>query len=91
MIQNLWIDLDNGVKVAVVTRPSEDFKEKYLTSWQTTTDLIKSSGIAVVFKSNIHQKFAVVDQKSFLVRQHQPAKLWQCRGKHNATRKFEYR
>jgi hypothetical protein len=25
--------------------------------------LIKSSGVAVVLKSNIHQKFAVVDQK----------------------------
>ena len=63
MIQNLRIALNNGVKVAIVTRPSEDFKEKDLTSWQTTTDLIKSSGISVFFKSNIHQKFAVVDQK----------------------------
>jgi superfamily II DNA or RNA helicase len=63
MIQNLKIALINGVKVVVVTRPSEDFKEKDLTSWQTTIDLIKSSGVAVVFKSNIHQKFAVVDQK----------------------------
>ena len=63
MIQNLRIALKNGVKVVVVTRPSEDFKEKDLTSWKTTIDLIKSSGIALVFKSNIHQKFAVVDQK----------------------------
>jgi len=46
-----------------VTRPSGDFKEKDLISWQTTIDLIKSSGVAVIFKSNIHQKFAVVDQK----------------------------
>ena len=63
MMQNLKIALNNGVKVVVVTRPSEDFKEKDLASWQTTIDLIKSSGIAIVFKSNIHQKFAVVDQK----------------------------
>ncbi|MFV0593060.1 MAG: TOTE conflict system archaeo-eukaryotic primase domain-containing protein [Draconibacterium sp.] len=63
MIQNLRIALNNGVKVVVVTRPSEDFKEKDLTSWQTAIELIKSSGVAVVFKSNIHQKFAVVDQK----------------------------
>lgn len=63
MMQNLKIAHNNGVKVVVVTRPSEDFKEKDLTSWQTTIDLIKSSGIVVVFKSNIHQKFAVVDQK----------------------------
>ncbi len=63
MMQNLKIALNNGVKVVVVTRPSEDFKEKDLTSWQTTIDLIKNSGVAIVLKSNIHQKFAVVDQK----------------------------
>lgn len=65
MIQNLRIALKNGVHVVVVTRPSEDFKEKDLTYWQTAIDLIKSSGIAVVFKSNIHQKVAVIDQKVF--------------------------
>lgn len=63
MIQNLRIALKNGVKVIVVTRPSEDFKKKDLTSWHTTIELLKSSGIDVVFKSNIHQKFAIVDQK----------------------------
>lgn len=63
MIQNLRIALENGVKVVVVTRPSEDFKDKDLVFWQTTIELLKSYGIVVVFKSNIHQKFAVVDQK----------------------------
>ncbi|MGV8094668.1 MAG: DEAD/DEAH box helicase family protein [Mangrovibacterium sp.] len=63
MIQNLRIALKNGVKVVVVTRPSEDFKDKDLTSRQTVLELLRSSGIVVVFKSNIHQKFAVVDQK----------------------------
>ncbi len=63
MMPNLRIALKNGVKVVVVTRPSEDFKGKDLTSWQTTIELIQNSGIAVVFKPNIHQKFAVIDQK----------------------------
>lgn len=63
MMQNLRIALKNGVKVVVVTRPSEDFKEKDLTSRQTAFELLRSSGIVVVFKSNIHQKFAVVDHK----------------------------
>jgi phosphatidylserine/phosphatidylglycerophosphate/cardiolipin synthase-like enzyme len=63
MIQNLRIALKNGVKVVVVTRPSEDFKDKDLTSRQMVLELLRSSGIVVVFKSNIHQKFAVVDQK----------------------------
>lgn len=63
MMQNLRIALAKGVKVVVVTRPAEDFKNKDLTSWQTAIELIKSSGIAVVFKSNIHQKFAIMDEK----------------------------
>ncbi len=63
MMPNLRMALKNGVKVVVVTRPSEDFKGKDLTSWQTTIELIQNSGIAVVFKPNIHQKFAVIDQK----------------------------
>lgn len=28
-----------------------------------TLDFLRSSGVAVVFKSNIHQKFAVMDEK----------------------------
>ena len=63
MMQNFGIALGNGVKVVVVTRPSEDFNDRDLTSWQTTVELVRSSGIVVIFRSNIHQKFAVVDQK----------------------------
>jgi phosphatidylserine/phosphatidylglycerophosphate/cardiolipin synthase-like enzyme len=63
MMQNLRIALMNGAKVVVVTRPAEDFNDKDLTSWQTTIELLKSSEIVVVFKSNIHQKFAVMDEK----------------------------
>ena len=63
MMQNLRAALKNGVRVVVVTRPAEDFKDKDLSAWQTTIDLLKTSGIVIVFKSNIHQKFAVMDQK----------------------------
>ncbi len=63
MIQNLRIALVKGIKAVVVTRPAEDFKGKDLTIWQTTLELLKTSGVVVVFKSNIHQKFAVMDQK----------------------------
>jgi superfamily II DNA or RNA helicase len=63
MMQNLKAALVKGVKVVVVARPAGDFKDKDLTSWQTTIELLKSSGVVVVFKSNIHQKFAVMDEK----------------------------
>lgn len=30
---------------------------------QEAFDLLKSAGVSMIFKSNIHQKFAIVDQK----------------------------
>ena len=63
MMQTLKIALENGVKVVVVTRPAENFKDKDLTAWQTTLDFLRNSGVVFVFKSNIHQKFAVMDEK----------------------------
>jgi len=63
MLQNLRIALYKRVKVVVVTRPGEEFKAKELTSWQMALDQFGGSGLVVVFKSKIHQKFAVIDQK----------------------------
>lgn len=63
MMQNLKTALLQGAKVIVVTRPAEDFKDKDLTAWQKTLDFLRSSGVVVAFKSNIHQKFAVMDEK----------------------------
>ena len=63
MMQNLSTALVKHVKVVVVTRPAEDFKDKDLTAWQSTLDLLRDEGVVVVFKSNIHQKFAVMDEK----------------------------
>lgn len=63
MLINLEIAIKNNVKVIIVTRPIEDFQGKDITSLCETLDMIKSVGMSVVFKSNIHQKFAVMDQK----------------------------
>jgi phosphatidylserine/phosphatidylglycerophosphate/cardiolipin synthase-like enzyme len=49
--------------VVVVTRTAEDFKDKDLTARQTALDFLRNSGVVVFFKSNIHQKFAVMDEK----------------------------
>lgn len=63
MIQNLEIAIGNKVKVIVVSRPIEDFKGKDMTTLQETLALLKSAGVSLIFKSNIHQKFAVMDQR----------------------------
>ncbi len=63
MAQNLKVAIANNVKVIVVTRPSEEYKEKDLSAWQDTIEVLGNVGVNIVLKSNIHQKFAVIDQK----------------------------
>ena len=54
---------ERGVKVVVVTRPASDFREKDRASLKETLLLFDAAGVSVVFKSSIHQKFAIFDQK----------------------------
>jgi hypothetical protein len=46
-----------------VTRPKEDFPKKDHAVLQKALNLLTRSGINIVYKSNIHQKFAIMDQK----------------------------
>lgn len=64
MLQHLKSSLENKIRVIVVTRPVGDFKEEERTALQTTLDLLTNSGISIVLRSSIHQKFAVMDQKT---------------------------
>jgi len=48
------------VNVTIVTRPVADYKDD-----QTLNEIfaaMDSKGLRIVFKSNIHQKFAIIDQ-----------------------------
>ena len=63
MLQQLEIALRNKAKVIVVTRPTDDFREKEPTALQGTLDMLQNAGVNVVFRANIHQKFAIIDQK----------------------------
>lgn len=63
MLQHLEAALCNKVKVIVVTRPAEDFKDKDIIVLQSCLDLLKNAEVRVVFPSNIHQKFAMIDQR----------------------------
>jgi phosphatidylserine/phosphatidylglycerophosphate/cardiolipin synthase-like enzyme len=62
-MQNLEPVFAKKVKVTVVTRPAEDFQNKDLTAWTEAIKHIENSGIHLVYKPNIHQKFAIIDQK----------------------------
>jgi superfamily II DNA or RNA helicase len=63
MLQHLKTALGNQVKVMVVTRPVDDFNDKDITVLQSCLDLLKNAGVKLIFRPNIHQKFAVIDQR----------------------------
>jgi len=63
MMQHLMTALRKKVRVVVVTRPIEDFQGKETTALQGSLNLLKDAGVTLVYRSNIHQKFAVMEQR----------------------------
>ena len=63
MMQHLEVALRNKVRVVVVTRPMGDFGGKEPAALQGTLDLLQGAGVSVVLRPNIHQKFALIDQR----------------------------
>ncbi len=54
--------IENGVKVTVVTRPPEDFKDKDRDTVNECAEKLQENGVIVSYKSDFHQKFTVIDQ-----------------------------
>ncbi|MCF8044350.1 MAG: hypothetical protein K9J83_00715 [Desulfarculaceae bacterium] len=63
MLRQLEVPAEKNCRIVVITRPEEDFKSKDQPALQRVLDLLGNNGVSVVFMSNIHQKFAVIDQK----------------------------
>jgi superfamily II DNA or RNA helicase len=55
--------LGKRVSVVVVTRPTDTYKEKDRPVLEDTLASMRDAGVRLLFKANIHQKFAVIDQK----------------------------
>jgi superfamily II DNA or RNA helicase len=64
MNEHLKIAVENKIRVVAVTRPAEDFRAQDRASLESIFGLLESNGIKVALKSNIHQKFAVLDRKT---------------------------
>ena len=64
MLKTLQIALSNSVKVIIITKPLEDYQNKDNTSLKEVLKVLCDNGISLVYKHNIHQKFAVVDHKT---------------------------
>ena len=54
--------IEDGVKVMVVTRPPEDFKDRDRDTVIECAEKLQENGVTVKYKSDFHQKFTVVDQ-----------------------------
>jgi len=63
MVQHLKIALDKHIRVIVVTRPVADLRAEAGAALQENLDFLKTNDIRIVYKSDIHQKFAIMDQK----------------------------
>ena len=52
------------VTAVVVTRPVEDSKDEAQLALKKVVDLLEKNHMRIAYKSNIHQKFAIIDQKT---------------------------
>ena len=64
MLDCLQVAVQNNVTITVVTRPVEDFEVKNRNVLIEALKLLDGIGIHLVYKSKIHQKFAIIDQKT---------------------------
>jgi len=55
--------LKRQVKITIITRPADEFKKDRRTTLENIFSMIDKAGISLVLKSNIHQKFAIIDKK----------------------------
>lgn len=63
MLQFLKTSTIKQVKVQVMTRPISDFKERDIQTLEYCINILKTANVHLIFKSNIHQKFAIIDQR----------------------------
>lgn len=63
MMQYFSMALSKNVRIVVMTRPPDEPGQKGQSSLIDALDLLKNAGVRIIFKSNIHQKFAIMDQR----------------------------
>ncbi len=63
MTQHFQEILKNQVGITIITRPAHDFKENRRSSLEQIFKTAEKIGICFIFRSNIHQKFAIIDDK----------------------------
>jgi phosphatidylserine/phosphatidylglycerophosphate/cardiolipin synthase-like enzyme len=62
-LPNIKTVSEKKVSVVVITRPASAYKDKDRPALEESLALLQEAGVRILFKANIHQKFAVIDQK----------------------------
>ena len=55
--------IEKQVEIIIITRPVHDFVVGKTVTLQSTYSILEDVGICLIFKSKIHQKFAIIDRK----------------------------
>ena len=55
--------LKNQVEITVITRPADDFNEDRQKELKQIFNAAEEAGVRLIFRSNIHQKFTIIDNK----------------------------
>ncbi|MDD4402423.1 MAG: DEAD/DEAH box helicase family protein [Desulfitobacteriaceae bacterium] len=63
MLNILSCGINNGAKLTIISRPETDYKEKNRVAFSNMVNSIRLTGAKLIFKSNIHRKFAIIDQR----------------------------
>lgn len=64
MLPNMEAPIRTRVSLLVVTRPANACREKDRALLKETFATLQAAGVRLLFRPNIHQKFAVMDRKS---------------------------
>ena len=64
MMQHFNMILKKQVKIIIITRPADDFEGNKKIMLEKIFIILRDAGVQVLFKSNIHQKFAIIDEKT---------------------------
>ena len=56
--------LNKKVKITIITRPADEYKEDKRAVLENLFSTITTAGVRLVFRSNIHQKFAIIDNRT---------------------------
>jgi hypothetical protein len=64
MLQILEMPVSSGIKVMVVTRPPDEYKEADRSRVSQIVKMLREHNITVIERPKIHQKFAVIDSRT---------------------------